>query len=85
MKRLLRSLAGVLGVLLWAAAPVFGGGIKADFDGNGVVDLGDFFLFVDHYGQTTGQSGFDARFDIVGDGRIDSIDYNIFAQNFGAR
>ncbi|OGG46661.1 MAG: hypothetical protein A3F84_07405 [Candidatus Handelsmanbacteria bacterium RIFCSPLOWO2_12_FULL_64_10] len=79
------SLAGALGMLLWAAAPAFGSGPKSDFDGNGVVDLNDFFLFAERYGQSAGQAGFDAKFDVIGDGKIDQADFFIFAQNFGAR
>ncbi|MSS70706.1 MAG: hypothetical protein EXS64_04365 [Candidatus Latescibacteria bacterium] len=87
MKRPLRktSLAGVLWVLLWAVAPAFGSDLKSDFDGNGVVDLNDFFLFTEYFGKSTGQPGVDAKFDVIGDGRIDQSDFFIFAQNFGVR
>lgn len=87
MSRLLwkTSLAGALGMLLWAAGPAFSDSLKSDFDGNGVVDLNDFFLFAERYGQSAGQAGFDARFDIIGDGKIDQADFFVFAQNFGVR
>lgn len=87
MRRPLRktSLAGALWVLLWIAAPAFSSDLKSDFDGNGVVDLNDFFLFAEHYGQAAGQPGFDAKFDVIGDGKIDQADFFIFAQNFGVR
>ena len=80
-----RSLAAALWILVCAAAPAFGSGLKADFDGNGVVDLEDFFLFAAYYGQTIDQAGFDARFDLIGNGSIDQEDYSTFAVSFGKR
>ena len=48
-----------------------------DFDGSGVVDFGDFFLFADAFGTT------DARFDLDGSGVVDFGDFFIFADAFG--
>ena len=73
----------MLWVLLWVATPAFGSDLKADFNGDGVVDLNDFFLFAEHYGQSAGQPGFDAKFDIIGDSKIDQADFFIFAERFG--
>ena len=80
-----RWFAGVIGALLWAVVPSFSSEIKADFDGNGIVDLDDFFLFAEHFGQILDQPGFDSTFDIIGDGRIDQNDFFFFAENFGKR
>ena len=47
------------------------------------VDFDDFFLFADHFGTEQGQPGYDARFDIVANGRIDFGDFFRFADDFG--
>ena len=47
-----------------------------DFDGSGVVDFGDFFLFADAFGST------DSRFDLDGSGVVDFGDFFIFADAF---
>ena len=47
------------------------------------VDFDDFFLFADHFGTEQGQLGYDARFDIVANGRIDFGDFFRFADDFG--
>ena len=51
--------------------PVF-----ADFDGNGRVDLDDFFLLADAFGTK------DARFDLDGSGLIDMDDFFLFVASF---
>ena len=48
-----------------------------DFDGSGVVDFGDFFLFADAFGST------DSRFDLDGSGVVDFGDFFLFADAFG--
>ena len=47
------------------------------------VDFDDFFLFADHFGTEQEQPGYDARFDIVANGRIDFGDFFRFADDFG--
>ena len=47
------------------------------------VDFDDFFLFADHFGTAQGETGYDARFDIVPNGRIDFGDFFRFADDFG--
>ena len=49
----------------------------ADFDGDGTVDLSDFFLFADAFGGT------DPRFDLDGSGTVDLSDFFLFADYFG--
>ncbi len=48
-----------------------------DFDGDGVTNFADFFLFADAFGGT------DARFDLDGSGVVDFGDFFIFADAFG--
>lgn len=47
------------------------------------VEFDDYFLFVDHFGSVTGQSGYDPRFDLNGDGVVGLSDYFLFADSFG--
>ena len=54
-----------------------------DFIRNGIVDFDDFFLFVNGFGKTAADSGFDVIFDLNGDGAIDLDDFFIFADHFG--
>jgi len=56
-------------------------GRGADFDGNGAVDFGDFFLFADSFGRVA--QGDAARFDLDGSGAVDFGDFFIFADAFG--
>ena len=54
-----------------------------DFDQNGVVDLPDFLLFVEHFGASRGDGTYEDRFDLDSDGAIAFSDFLIFASNFG--
>ena len=55
---------------------------SSDFDGNGVVDIPDFLLFVDVFGSKEGDEKYDARYDLNGDGEIGIPDFLIFVDNF---
>ncbi|MBS11268.1 MAG: hypothetical protein CME19_06675 [Gemmatimonadetes bacterium] len=55
----------------------------SDFDTDGVVGFTDFLLFAQAFGITSGESGFDARFDLDGNGSVDFPDFLLFAQAFG--
>jgi len=57
--------------------------LVGDFDGNGRVEFDDFFLFVAHFGTSTGQAGFEQIYDLDGDGRVDFDDFFIFVDHFG--
>ena len=54
-----------------------------DFDGDGTVGIPDFLLFVDHFGSSQGDEGYEARFDLDEDGTIGIGDFLIFVNNFG--
>jgi len=52
-----------------------------DFNGDGLVDFTDFFLFADAFGQTVPPA--DSVFDLMADGTIDFSDFFVFADHFG--
>lgn len=54
-----------------------------DFDGNGVVDIPDFLLFVDHFGARRGDETYEERYDLDSDGEISVSDFLIFIDHFG--
>ena len=54
-----------------------------DFDGDGVVNVGDFLLFVQIFGKRSSDVGFNARMDLDGDGRIHLADFLAFVKVFG--
>ena len=55
--------------------------LVGDFNGDLVVDLDDFFLFADKFGQAA--TGDAAKFDLAPDGTIDLDDFFLFADKFG--
>ncbi|MBN62681.1 MAG: hypothetical protein CME20_15095, partial [Gemmatimonadetes bacterium] len=55
------------------------GATNADFDGDGSVGFGDFFLFADAFGAVLP----DLRYDLDGDGDIGFGDFFVFADVFG--
>jgi len=62
------------------------GGIPSpDFDGNGVVNFDDFFLFATAFGMKQSDTGFDNKFDLNSDGVIDFSDFFAFAEAFGKK
>ena len=67
-----------LSAALQVAAPP-----SPDFDGNGVVQVPDFLLFVDAYGYRAGQAQYDGKYDLDGDGEIGIPDFLIFVDSFG--
>lgn len=54
-----------------------------DFDGDGIVGIGDFLLFVDQFGLSQGDTGYNVQFDLDGDGIIGIGDFLIFVNAFG--
>ncbi len=56
-----------------------------DFNGNGIVDIPDFLLFVDGFGYREGQEGYEAKYDLDMNNEIAIPDFLIFVDNFGKR
>ena len=56
---------------------------SADFNGNGIVDIPDFLLFVDVFGLKVGQERYEARYDLDINNEIGIPDFLIFVDNFG--
>ena len=54
-----------------------------DFNGNGVVNISDFLLFVTHFETSRGDRTYDARYDLDSNGVIGFSDFLIFVNNFG--
>ena len=53
-----------------------------DFDGDLVIGVSDFLLFVDHFGTRSSDPDFDSRFDIDGDGIVGISDFLAFIAAF---
>ena len=53
-----------------------------DFNGDGAVNESDFALFVEVFGLTEDDDGFNAEMDLNGDGTIDVADFLIFVSHF---
>ncbi len=56
---------------------------SSDFDRDGVVGFADFLLFVEQFGFSEDDEGYDEWFDLDGDGMIGFGDFLIFANAFG--
>ena len=54
-------------------------GLVGDFNGDGRVNLYDFFMFADAFGGT------DPEFDLTGDGRVNLSDFFVFTDAFGTK
>ena len=74
-----RMRATVLPILVLMSTPL--AAKTPDFDGDGTVALGDFFLFVDAFGQTV--DGSNQTFDLNDDSAIDLSDFFLFVDRFG--
>ena len=57
--------------------------VDADFDGNGLVDFGDFLRFAASFGKMLGDDGYLAAHDLSGNEIIDFPDFLLFASAFG--
>ena len=55
-----------------------------DFDGNGSVNLGDFLSFVDVFGKSSSDAGFDVQMDLDSNGQVDLGDFLAFVDVFGS-
>jgi len=56
--------------------------LLTDYNGNGTVDLQDFFLFADAFGKPANEDN--KRFDLNGNDAVDLADFFLFADSFGA-
>ena len=54
-----------------------------DFDGDGVVGVPDFLLFLDHFGSSRGDGTYRPKYDLDGNGVIGVPDFLIFVEDFG--
>ena len=54
-----------------------------DFDGSGFVDFQDLSLLTKVFGYQEGQEGYEAKYDLNGDGEIRTDDFLIFIQSYG--
>ena len=66
-------------VIKFNAAP------SPDFDGDGMVGIPDFLLFVDVFGSSQGDGKYEAKYDLDGNGVIEIPDFLIFVDNFGKK
>ena len=53
-----------------------------DFNGDGIVNIADLVLFVNFYGTSRGDTGYDAKYDLNSDGEIGILDLRIFVNDF---
>ena len=80
----------VIGLLV-AMAIVFAGigfayaqtAADADFDGDGIVGVKDFLLFVARFGTNQGDGKYEAKYDLDGDRAIGVSDFLVFIEFFG--
>ena len=56
-----------------------------DFDGDGVVGIPDFLLFVDQFGSSQGDGTYQERYDLDSNGVIGIPDFLILVDNFGKK
>ncbi len=56
---------------------------NVDYDGDGVVGVGDFLLFVARFGTMQGGPNYDAKYDLDSDGQVGVSDFLIFFGFFG--
>ncbi|MBI2267996.1 MAG: hypothetical protein HYU80_00945 [Candidatus Blackburnbacteria bacterium] len=57
--------------------------LTGDITEDGIVDLDDFTVFVEHFGPRMPEGGSPA--DFTKDGKVDLDDFNVFVENFGRR
>ena len=55
----------------------------ADYDGDGVVGVEDFLLFIARFGTSQGDGKYDAKYDLDSDGQVGVSDFLVFVGFFG--
>ena len=78
-------ITAALVVLLYVGQVSANTAASADFDGDGVVGLPDFSLFVEKFGTRQGDAEYDAKYDLDGNGEIGLSDFSIFIDLFGKK
>ena len=63
-------MAAALAVLLFVGQATANTAASADFDGDGVVGVPDFLLFIDTFGSRQGDEKYEARYDLDRNGEI---------------
>ncbi len=54
-----------------------------DFNGDGIVNIPDFLLFIDVFGTREGQANYDVKYDLDGNGEIGVPDFLLFVDSYG--
>ena len=57
----------------------------ADFDGDGIVGVEDFLLFIAKFGTSQGDGKYEAKYDLDGDGQVGVSDFLVFVGFFGQK
>ena len=70
-------------VIRFNAAPSSDTPPSPDFDGDGMVGIPDFLLFVDRFGSMRGDGRYEAKYDLDENGVIGVPDFLIFVEDFG--
>ena len=73
----------ILGLLICTGKAVADTAPSPDFDGDGMVGIPDFLLFVNVFGSSSGDGKYEAKYDLDGNGVIGTPDFLIFVDNFG--
>ena len=55
----------------------------ADYDGDGIVGVEDFLLFIAKFGTSQGDGKYEAKYDLDGDGQVGVSDFLVFVGFFG--
>ena len=78
-------ITAALVVLLYVGQVSANTAASADFDGDGVVGIPDFLLFLEKFGSRQGDEKYDAKYDLDGNGEIGIPDFLVFVDLFGQK
>ncbi|MBL8130957.1 MAG: carboxypeptidase regulatory-like domain-containing protein [Anaerolineae bacterium] len=79
------TLANVVSTVLMAGdnVVILGTLLEGDANDNNVVNITDFSILAQAFGQSVGDAGYDARADFTNDSRVTILDFSLLALNFG--